>query len=272
MTIPRKEIELFYFGTLNKKLFGCYHKPQSQQISNCGIVLCYPMADEYIRFHRAYLLLAQRLSRAGFPTMRFDYYGCGDSNGSCEQGELNRWRSDIKNAILELEQRCQLDRICLVGLRLGGTLSAMVGAESNEIDCMVLCDPIISGRAHIEELKRLHKKMLQNAQVIPHDQELNENGSEVLGFPLTNSLLKDIESVELFKIKRKPANKMLIIESNENNLTKGFIAQLSKLDCLVNYELIPIPNLWDWIEDVTKIQLPHQIMQAVVSWISEEYQ
>jgi hypothetical protein len=40
---------------------------------------------------------------------------------------------------------------------------------------------------------------------------------------------------------------------------------------VVNCQVVPVPELWEWIEDITKIQIPHQIIQAIVSWISEAY-
>ena len=77
----RVEIEPFYFGTSSKPLFGCYHVPQSALRRDCGVLFCAPMGSEYVRFHRAYRQLADRLAKAGFPVLRFDFYGCGDSSG-----------------------------------------------------------------------------------------------------------------------------------------------------------------------------------------------
>ncbi|MBF0509187.1 MAG: hypothetical protein HQK57_09720, partial [Deltaproteobacteria bacterium] len=75
------KIEPFYFGPSGNRLFGCYHKPQSDCHRGCGVVLCYPMGYEYMQSHRSYRRIADRLAGEGYPVLRFDFYGCGDSDG-----------------------------------------------------------------------------------------------------------------------------------------------------------------------------------------------
>ena len=134
----------FYFGSQEKPLFGCYHAPQAGPTRDCGVVLCHSMGNEYIRFHRAYRQLAIHLSNVGFPVLRFDFYGCGDSSSGCEQGQLRQWLTDISTAIDEIRRRCGLTKICLVGLRLGGSLAMLAGAARGDINGMVLWDPVVN--------------------------------------------------------------------------------------------------------------------------------
>src|SRR5437773_7734152 len=70
----------FYFGSPDKLLFGCYHEPSLERRRKCAVVVCQPVGHEYINSHRALRQLAARLCDAGFPVLRFDYYGCGDSS------------------------------------------------------------------------------------------------------------------------------------------------------------------------------------------------
>ena len=66
------------------------------------IVLCYPMAHEYMYVHRAFRQLANRLARTGFHVFRFDYYGFGDSAGESEESHIEQWIKDISEAIDEI--------------------------------------------------------------------------------------------------------------------------------------------------------------------------
>ncbi len=84
-----------------------------QTARTCAVVLCYPIGQEYIRSHRAIYQLAVRLSQAGFHVLRFDYFGCGDSEGDFEEGSLAQWTSDIHSAIAEIQERSGLTSICL---------------------------------------------------------------------------------------------------------------------------------------------------------------
>src|SRR5262245_51695397 len=115
--MSRETIAPFYFGSPSHALFGCYHVPQARPRRECGVVLCHSLGDEYIRFHRAYRQLAVRLSQVGFPVLRFDFYGCGDSSGASEEMEVQRWLADIVAAVAEIRHRSGVAKVCLVGLR-----------------------------------------------------------------------------------------------------------------------------------------------------------
>ena len=83
-------MEPFYFGKSPRALFGVYHPPKAGMTRKTGVVLCYPMGHEYVYSHRAFLRLAMLLSSAGFHVLRFDFYGCGDSEGDCKEGKIRQ--------------------------------------------------------------------------------------------------------------------------------------------------------------------------------------
>ena len=60
---------------------------------------CQPLGHEYIRAHRTFNQLAAGLARAGFPVLRFDYSGTGDSSGADEMGSVKRWMADVREAM-----------------------------------------------------------------------------------------------------------------------------------------------------------------------------
>ena len=270
-SMPGEEIQPFYFGASDKPLFGCYHEPSQGYRRGCGVVLCYPMGEEYIRLHRAYRQLALRLSIVGFPVLRFDFYGCGDSSGACEQGQVDQWLIDVSTALGEVRRRGHVTNVCLVGLRLGGALAMMVGAARGDVDGMVLWDPVVSGQAYVEELEALHHEMLRYAHVKPRTRIDRQEHTERLGFPLTDRLLTDLKNIDLLAVEQKPANRILVIESHEEAGQQSLREHLQRIDVHVAYQHTPNPELWTWIENFGKVRVPHQILQSVISWISEVY-
>src|SRR4051812_45876715 len=113
------------FGDLVSPLFGWYHPPVGVRRTG-GIVLCNPIGDDLCRAHRPLRHLAERLAEAGFPVLRFDYRGTGDSAGDeHEPGRVSGWLSDIGLAFEELRARSGLARVSLVGLRAGALLAAV---------------------------------------------------------------------------------------------------------------------------------------------------
>ena len=208
-------LETLYWGDSTKRLFGIYHAPQFGPRRDSGIVLCYPMMREYIRSHRAYRQLAVRLSDVGFPVLRFDYYGCGDSYGESGEGGVQQWLREISSAIGEIRRKSNLTDVCLIGLRFGATLGMMAGAERGDIEDMVLWDPIVDGSAYLDEMAALHQDLASFPQK-KSIQDLIEEGDGVLGFPFTDSMLSELEEINLLAIRQKPANSLLILESHEH--------------------------------------------------------
>jgi pimeloyl-ACP methyl ester carboxylesterase len=270
-SVGSRPVEPFYFNSSDRQLFGCYHAPLSGSSQSCGVVLCYPMGEEYIRFHRAYRLLSDRLARAGFPVLRFDLYGCGDSSGESKQGQIGYWCTDVAAAVGEIRRWGDVTKVCLVGLRLGGSLSMLVGAERGDIDGMVLWDAVVSGRDYVEELIASHQMMLQHAHVEPKRDSTDKEDTEILGFPLTVSMRSDLEELDLLAIQRKPAHNILVIESNEKASQGQLWRHLKGMGANLTHRRLPDPRLWVWEEAVGRILVAPQILQSVVSWISEVY-
>src|SRR5260370_14942555 len=130
------------------------------RIRRGGVRICQPSGHEYINSHRALRELAARLAEAGFPVLRFDYYGCGDSSGHSEEGSISLWMEDISTALAELRTRAGLSKVYIVGLRLGGSLAAIAGTQSNDVEGLVLWDPVVNGKNHFQEMLSLQKEML----------------------------------------------------------------------------------------------------------------
>ena len=120
-------MERFFFRDSKSPLFASYHAPDVQGahgVRSTCVLLCQPYGHEYIQGHRAFKLLAERLARAGFATLRFDYRGCGDSGMDAEDVGLDEWTEDIRAATEMCRARSGRRKVTAIGLRLGGYRSA----------------------------------------------------------------------------------------------------------------------------------------------------
>jgi len=263
-------MEPFYFGTKpSHSLFGVYHPPRTVTTFNAGIILCYPIGQEYIRSYRTFLRLAALLSSTGFHTLRFDYYGCGDSSGDFTQASVSQWIADIATAIDELKGGCGSDHLFLIGLRLGGSLSAMAGSVRNDIHGMVLWDPVISGRSFIEEMTLTHSKWLRGTFAKPQARRRKEEKREFLGFPYTDRLLQGVAKIDLFSLKPKPAKNLLILESTEGAEAGQLCEQWQKRGASASYACVPSPKVWVKNNDeLNKGLVPIQLLHFIVDWLS----
>jgi hypothetical protein len=144
----------------------------------------------------------------------------------------------------------------------------MVGAERGDIEGMVLWEPVLSGTVYIEELTILHQERARHSLGEVREETINERPTEILGFPLTGLMLADLQKIEVFSIRNKPANDILIIASSEEAGQRRLGEHLKSLNVNVEHQYLPSPNIW--IEK-NKTVVPNQILKAVVSWISRVY-
>lgn len=258
-------MEPFFFGPAERQLYGCYHAPAAAS-RGCAVLLCQPLGHEYIQFHRALQRLAVLLADAGFPVLRFDFRGCGDSAGELKDGSLAAWREDVAEALGELRRRSAAPRITLAGLRLGGSLAAIVASERDDIDSVVLWDPVLNGRAYLEELTRSHERMLRYAHVRPRPEEMRR---EILGFELPDGLIAELGHLHLLGAVGLSSKRVLIVESNRNADQSVFRDHLAAQGAVVKYERANNPHLWVWIEDFGKVHVPRKIIRGIVQWLTE---
>jgi pimeloyl-ACP methyl ester carboxylesterase len=135
----------FHFGSRQRRLFGYYEPARADSRNVQAALLCHPMGNEQVFAYRAMRQLANRLVRAGFHVLRFDYFGTGDSYGDTGEGDLASWCDDIETAIEELKDITGAIKVDVVGLRLGANLSAQVAFHRpREINKLVLWEPLVA--------------------------------------------------------------------------------------------------------------------------------
>lgn len=255
----------FYFGSCGRELFGCYHGPGQNGIRECAILVCQPFGHEYINSHRALRQLAARLAEAGFPVLRFDYYGCGDSSGEAEQGSLTRWMEDISAATGELRARSGMREVCVVGLRLGATLAAVTGSRRKDFKALVLWEPVVEGETYLEELLDLQQEMLR-FRPKPMGTAKHHAHMEVLGFPISRMLRSQFEELDHGWIDGRPARRVLLLQSKSTPGDDRLKAHLIQNRTDVEHLRVEAPQIWLPTPDGSLL-VPVQALQSMVSWI-----
>jgi len=173
-----------------------------------GVVVCQSIGGEYFAHHKVMVQLADMLARQGAPCVRFDYTGCGDSEGSMEAMDVSRWLGDIGRMADRLRSRSAVEKICLCGFRLGAALAAMYGSQTGGTERLVLWDPVVSGRRYVNELRKAHKRWLRGsfAKARRGDRALQE-----LGFPCRAQLRRQLEAIDLVNLPSPPAREVMIL-------------------------------------------------------------
>ena len=259
-------MEPFYFGLPGKRLYGIFHEPQGGSHRDCGIVLCYPLGREYTNSHRAFRQLATSLAHHGFPVLRFDFCGCGDSEGEDHEGSVSQWLADIGTAIAEITSRCKPSKICLVGLRFGATLAMIYGAQNVGMEVMVLWDPIARGSTYMTELGSLYAEFLSSRATASEGSGVAERRNGILGFPPADSFFRDLGGIDLSTTAQAPARAVLLIESVRDSRRESLKKHLGSLAPQFDYRHLPGVDFRTG--RVNKVVFAGRILQTAVSWIS----
>jgi hypothetical protein len=139
------QIQPIRIGIPGRAIFAAYHPP-SERPRDTAILLCNPALGEATHANRLLRVLAERMARAGYAALRFDYSCTGDSDGHCEDADVARWKGDILSADKELRQLSGCKEVAWIGLRAGGNLAlaASWGAPQEPVRLLIwegLTDP-----------------------------------------------------------------------------------------------------------------------------------
>jgi pimeloyl-ACP methyl ester carboxylesterase len=161
-------------------------------------VVCAPLGHEYLRGHFVLQRLARRLADANVPTLRFDYFGCGDSLGTSREASCARWQSDILAAADELRRKTGARRLIGVGVRLGATLLATVCGRY-DFEKLVLWDPVDDGSQHVSALADAHRQHLRSRPMwrLPRLPFFDRGDRELLGVTYSAALVRELRELRL---------------------------------------------------------------------------
>ena len=272
VSLPTSTIEPFFFAPRNRvdnqQLYGVYHEPPTWPAREVGVVLCYPHGQEMLRSHRAFHFLAAQTAFAGFPTLRFDPAGSGDSAGDGAQMTLAGWIEDIRLAVEELRTRSGVGPVVLAGLRMGASAALLAANSLSDICGMVLWEPVINGANYLEELRTLHEATINRFFVLPRDHIPTAHPAELLGFAMPNPLRAAIEQVNLLEV-AAPRSRALLLDEHQGAPEMAALAAHFAQTTRVAHEIIP--SFTVWVEDVDKGLVPQPLIEAIIHWLEATF-
>jgi alpha-beta hydrolase superfamily lysophospholipase len=251
----------FWFGPEDRRLFGWLHAPAGGV--HAGVVLCPPLGYEYVCAYRTYVLLARRLTEAGFAVLRFDYDGTGDSVGDDQDpARVDAWLASIRAAVEDMRGR-GVDELALVGMRAGALLAA-VAAETCKVSDLVLWDPATSGRSYLREMQMLHM-----VGVGVDDQARPEGEIEVAGIVFRAGTTSDLRGLDLAKLERLQADNVLVLSRPERTLPKSVAERLDELATATWIDAVG----QEQVVDVVSVQtvVPDRSVNDIVSWLEQRH-
>ncbi len=210
----------FFFGSSAQALYGVYH-PGTQIKPKKAVLLCYPYGHEYMRIHWAFRRLTDQLNQAGYPVLRFDYSGTGDSAGDPKKVSIAQWQQDILTAAFELKTLSGAATLSVIGHRLGALLAASVAELCTEE--LILWEPLSSGADYLKVMATMNQAVIQRLNKFRRHR-LRTTPEDYVGMRFPLAFQDELSQLSLTQ--RIPQTQHVhIVHSNENqsiNLARDY--------------------------------------------------
>ncbi|MDP6523652.1 MAG: alpha/beta fold hydrolase [Kiritimatiellia bacterium] len=203
-----------------------------------AILFCNPMFEELKASTRLMVEAARAFCAAGFAVLRFDYRGCGDSEGEFADMSVGDWLDDIGRALRFLNNHCPTaDSPVILGVRLGGTLALQALRGNEEVRRVVLWEPVPDCRSYIgQELrKKLTKEMMTfGSNRATRDSllaELAAGGNVDLdGYCLSARLYSDLCNLDSAGMAGDGREVLLLNVSHQTSVSRSYVKYRDRLE------------------------------------------
>ncbi len=174
-----------YFNCQTERLFGIHYKPRAhQKLKSHAVLVCHPLGHEYARSYRNLQQFSLQLAQAGFDTFRFDYAGTGNSSGKSEGAESNTYFQNIKTAAQYIRRQSHAETLSVIAVRMGAPL--VVKADVDEIENLILWDPVVKGSSFIRLMHEFHHAALSRLERY-RVKRLSSDPQQLFGFAISKS-------------------------------------------------------------------------------------
>jgi len=257
-----------YFESAAHGLFAWLHRPAVQAAPGLGLVICKPFGNDALCAHRSMRAFAEAAVELGVPALRFDYRGTGDSDDiDPEADQIDVWRQDVAAAVSELRRQTGVQRVCLLGFRLGALLAILAAAGSEAVTAVMVVAPVLSGRRYLRELRTTQLAAAEPGTVIRSDPQAPGAGAmEVSGFSLSAATVAHLSQLDLSAPGKPPASEVLIIDRDDLPGARGWSELLPALGVRTRYVALP-----GFVEMVIRAPhlavIPQSMLAAMREWL-----
>lgn len=191
-----------------KKLAHTVHYPAAFQAGGDKfplVIICHGFTSTRIGVDRLFVKTAQALAKLGFAVLRFDYAGCGESDGEYGDNEFACFIDQTKRVISFGSELPNVDpqSITLIGHSLGGAVAACTAVEDNRVRNIALWSAVGNPFEDIKEIVGYDGEQA----VIDH-----------LGYAITEDFLLSLQSIEPIKEIQKYHGNVLFIHGTADSV------------------------------------------------------
>lgn len=222
-----------------------------------GVVIVPAQGYEQFCMGAGWRELAETLAARGWPVLRYDLPGEGDSLGDAfAPDRLAAWRASVGAAIAALQAATGVTRVALIGARLGAAL-ALEAAARQDVIALAALAPVVSGRAWRREITAFAGLTQGAAEA--------DGVIRVAGHALTAATLASLDAIDATRCAAAP--RAIFIAAPDGAIgVDQFAARLAALDARVTRA--PFTGYPQFMESPTHFRAPREVFAALVDWLA----
>ncbi|TDA67521.1 MAG: alpha/beta hydrolase [Clostridia bacterium] len=126
-----------FYNQEGEKLVGVWHRPQGQP-GRPVIVFSHGFRGNKEGVNGQAVALADKLCQDGYPVLRFDYHGIGESEGNFKDVTLTKCCQDLSSALDLVSELVLGNQVIVAGHSFGGVVAVTLAARDPRITGMIL--------------------------------------------------------------------------------------------------------------------------------------
>ncbi len=250
-----------YLDVDGQPVFAVLHRP-SPAWRSTAVLIIPPFGWEESSSYRSRRSWAAALAADGFPALRLDLPGTGNSAGSpTDAGLVESWLRTIARAAVELRSSTGCEKVAVIGLGLGGLLACAASAAGAELDELVLWAVPSLGVSVTRELKafaRLEASYCRAPSVRGADPIIN-------GFVMSTATTHALDDVDLTVSPPVGVSRALLLDRDGIPIDPALHEALAKSGAAV--ALLPGNGYGQLMAEPQLSAPPRDVIAQVSQWL-----
>ena len=128
----------------NQKISAVLHYPASETFLLKPLIFVHGFVGSKVGEHRLFVKAARYFANQGYLVLRFDFLGCGESDGDYQEVTVTNKLKQLQNVIDYLLSLPKVDReyLTVIGHSLGGAVASLTASIDKRIKRLILWAPV----------------------------------------------------------------------------------------------------------------------------------
>ncbi|SNX54847.1 alpha/beta hydrolase [Thermoanaerobacterium sp. RBIITD] len=202
----QKAVELTYGG---KTLRGMMHIPNNANGKVPMVAIFHGFTGNKVESHFIFVKLSRKLEEADIGSVRFDFFGSGESDGDFSEMTFSGELEDARHIVefVKSEPSTDLNNIGILGLSMGGAIAGIIANEFKDIvKSLVLWAPAFNMRDIV----------LLQAQGEAGEILKKQGFVDIGGHAISKDFVDDIASIDIYKRSKGYDKDVLIVHGTND--------------------------------------------------------